>query len=121
MKAIVWTKSGSPDVLQLQEVAKPNPRDKEVLIRIYATTVATADCELRSSKTPNTFRLLRLVRPGPIIIGQELAGEIEAVGKKVTRFRKGDQVVGWSGLRLSTYAEYTCLSEKAVLAIKPSN
>lgn len=119
MKAIVWTKAGSPDVLQLQEVEKPPPKDNEVLIKIHATTVSAADCELRRSNTPNMFRLLRLIRPGPIIIGQELAGEIEAIGQNITRFRQGDQIVGWSGLRLGTYAEYTCLSEKAVLAIKP--
>src|SRR6266571_4404869 len=126
MKAIVCTKFGPPDVLQLQEVAKPAPKDNEVLIRIYATTVTAADCELRGLKVPLAFRLpLRIylgrIRPGPIILGQELAGEIEAVGKEVTRFRKGDQVFGWSGLGLGAYAEYTCLPEKGVLAIKPSN
>src|SRR6266480_2348681 len=94
MKAIVWTKYGPPDVLQLQEVAKPTPKDYEVLIRIY----------------------LGLIRPRNMIMGQELAGEIEAVGKEVTRFRKGDQVFGWSGLRLGAYAEYICLPEKGVLA-----
>jgi NADPH:quinone reductase-like Zn-dependent oxidoreductase len=126
MKAIVCTKFGPPDVLQLQEVAKPAPKDHEVLIRIYATTVTAADCELRGLKVPLAFRLpLRIylgrIRPGPMILGQELAGEIEAVGKAVTRFRKGDQVFGWSGLRLGAYAEYTCLPEDGVLAIKPSN
>src|SRR6266571_1225747 len=126
MKAIVCTKFGPPDVLQLQEVAKPAPKDNEVLIRIYATTVTAADCDLRGLKVPRAFRLpLRIylgrIRPGPIILGQELAGEIEAVGKEVTRFRKGDQVFGWSGLGLGAYAEYTCLPEKGVLAIKPSN
>jgi NADPH:quinone reductase-like Zn-dependent oxidoreductase len=95
MKAIVLTKFGPPDGLQLQEVAKPAPRDKEVLIKIYATTVTAADCELRGLKTPLAFRLplriyLSRIRPGPIILGQELAGEIEAVGKDVTRFRQGD-------------------------------
>ena len=126
MKAIVCTKFGPPDVLQLQEVTKPAPRDNEVLIRIYATTVTAGDCELRSLKFPLAFRLLLRIylgriRPGPIILGQELAGEIEAVGKEVTRFRKGDQVFAWTGLGLGAYAEYKCLPEDAVLALKPSN
>ena len=132
MKAMVWTKFGPPDVLQFKEVAKPAPKDHEVLIRIYATTVTAGDCELRGLKFPialrlpirifvGIIRLIRLIRPRPMILGQELAGEIEAVGKVVTRFRKGDQVFGWSGLGLGAYAEYTCLPEKGVLAIKPSN
>ena len=91
------------------------------MIRIYATTATIADCQFRNSKTPLLFRLFGAIGPGPIILGQELSGEIEAVGKKVTRFRKGDQVFGWSAMRLGTYAEYTCLPEKGVLAIKPSN
>src|SRR5437588_277594 len=99
MKAMVLTKLGPPDGLQLQEVAKPAPKDKEVLIRIYATTVTAADCELHGLKVPLGFKLplriyLGLIRPGPIILGQELAREIEAVGKDVKRFRKGDQVFG---------------------------
>jgi NADPH:quinone reductase-like Zn-dependent oxidoreductase len=126
MKAIVCTKFGPPDVLQLQEVAKPAPKDNEVLIRIYVTTVTAADCELRSLKFPLLLQLLARIGfgfrgPRKKILGQELAGEIEAVGKEVTRFRKGDQVFGWSGLRLGAYAEYTCLPEDGVLDIKPSN
>jgi len=102
-------------------VAIPTPKNNEVLIRIRATTATAADYQLRSSKAPTAFSLFGLKQPGPIIPGQELAGEIEAVGRKVTRFRKGDQVIGWSGLRLGTYAEYTCLPERGVLFIKPAN
>lgn len=129
MKAVVLTKFGPPEVLQIQEVAKPAPKDNEVLIRIYATTVTTGDCELRRLKLPLglglpiriVVGLIRLIRPRPIILGQELAGEIEAVGKGVTRFRRGDPVFAWTGLRLGAYAQYTCLPEKGVLVIKPSN
>jgi NADPH:quinone reductase-like Zn-dependent oxidoreductase len=108
MKAIVYSNFGQPEVLQLQEVARPTPKDHEVLIRIHATTASGTNLQLRRSKTPRF-----------IIPGQDLAGEIEAVGSKVTRFRKGDQVIAWSGLRLGTYAEYTCLPEKATMFIKP--
>ena len=112
MKAIVLTKFGPPDVLRLKEVAKPAPKDNEVLIRVYATTVTAGDSELRGLKVPIAFRLpiriiAGLVIPRPIILGQELAGEIEAVGKEVTRFRQGDQVFAWTGLGLGAYSEST--------------
>jgi NADPH:quinone reductase-like Zn-dependent oxidoreductase len=125
MKAVVLTRFGPPDVLQLQEVAKPAPRDNEVLIRVHATTVTAGDSELRGLRVPFAFKpLLRLyarfIRPKPIILGQELAGEIEAVGNRVTRFGIGDQVCAWTGLALGTYAEYTCVPETAVMALKPA-
>jgi NADPH:quinone reductase-like Zn-dependent oxidoreductase len=125
MKAIVWTKYGPPDGLQLKDVAKPTPKDHEVLIRIYATTVTAGDCQLRSLRLPLALRLpiriyMGLIRPRNMILGQELAGEIEAIGKEVTRFRTGDQVVAWTGFKLGAYAEYTCLPEDGVLFIKPS-
>jgi NADPH:quinone reductase-like Zn-dependent oxidoreductase len=124
------TKFGPPEVLQLQEVAKPAPGENEVLIRTYATTVFAADCELRGAKFPLVFRplvklavrmLLRRTKRRYLILGQEVAGEIEAVGKEVTRFREGDQVFGWTGFRLGGYAEYVCLPEKGTLTIKPPN
>ncbi|HEY7350037.1 MAG TPA: NAD(P)-dependent alcohol dehydrogenase [Ktedonobacterales bacterium] len=129
MKAMVWTKFGPPEVLQLQELAKPALSDHEVLIRIYATTVTAGDCQLRSLQLPLAYRLpifigvglLRRLRPRPFILGQEIAGEIEAVGKDVQRFSKGDQVFAWTGIGLGGYAEYKCLPEKGVMAIKPAN
>ncbi len=129
MKAIVLTKFGPPEVLQLQEIAQPVPSDHEVLIRISATTVTAGDCQLRSLHLPLVYRLLiligvgllRRIRQRPFILGQEIAGEIEAIGKEVTRFKQGDQVVGWTGIGLGGYAQYTCLPETGVLATKPSN
>ena len=129
MKAIVWTKFGPPEVLQLQEIAKPAPKDNEVLIKIYATTVSAGDSQLRSLKLPLAYRLpifigvgfLRRFRPHLFILGQEIAGEIEAVGKGVTRFHQGDQVFSWTGLGLGGYEEYTCLPETGVMARKPAN
>ena len=124
MKAVVMTIFGPPDMLRLQEVAKPVPKDNEVLIRIHTTTVTAADSELRGLRFNLAYRLamgmyVRFVLTKPAILGQELAGEIEAVGNHVTRFRQGDQVLGWTGLRLGAYGEYICLPENGVLAIKP--
>ncbi len=127
MKAIVFRKYGSPDVLRVEEVEKPAPEDDEVLIKIYAATVATADCEARSFTFPAWFWLpLRLMfgvlRPRkPIqILGQELAGEIESVGKDVTKFKKGDQI--FAAIQgFGAHAEYKCLPEGGAIATKPAN
>ena len=132
MKAIVWTKYGSPDGLQLREVAKPAPRDNEVLIKVHAATASTPDSELRRLKLPLLFAIpLRLyigfIKPTRItILGTEFAGEIESAGKEVTRYQPGDQVFGYTGLAMGTYAEYMCLAEKpsgmaGVFAKKPVN
>ena len=114
MKAIVYTKFGPPEVLQLQEVAKPTPKADEVLIKIFATTVVKEDPDMRSSPGVNG-----LLKPRHPILGQELAGQVEAVGKNVTRFQPGDQVfgIGFFG----AYAEYICMPENGALAIKPAN
>jgi NADPH:quinone reductase-like Zn-dependent oxidoreductase len=126
MKAIVCTKYGSPDVLQLKEVEKPTIKDNEVLIRIYATTVTSGDCRVRSFTPPPMFRLpMRIVlgfrKPRIKILGQELAGEIESVGKDVELFRKGDQVFAPTEMSLGAYAEYICLPSTYAMAIKPAN
>ena len=132
MKAILWTKYGPPDVLELSEVDTPAPKDNEVLVKIFATTVTAGDCEMRSLKFPIYLSLpLRIYfgfskpRAGTIP-GSELAGVVEATGKDVKRFKEGDPVFGSTGLRLGASAEYICIPEKTEgiegsLAIKPGN
>ena len=114
MKAIVYTKFGPPEVLQLKEVRNPAPKDDEVLIRIEATAVTKEDPDMRTSPGFNG-----LLKPRNPILGQELAGEIEAIGKEVTRFKPGDQVYGMDAF--GAYAEYKCMPESGALAIKPAN
>ena len=134
MKAIVCTKYGTPDVLQLKEVAKPTPKDNEVLIRVSATSVNFGDLMARNFQavSPREFNMPFLVwllakisfglnQPKISIPGSEFAGEIESIGKNVKRFKPGDQVFGFSSQIFGAYAEYLCLPEDGVLTIKPKN
>jgi NADPH:quinone reductase-like Zn-dependent oxidoreductase len=133
MKAIICTKYGPPDVLQLREVEKPVPKDNEVLIKVHATTVTVSDCLVRSGKVNILLWIpMRIFvgfrRPRNPILGLELSGEIEAIGKSVKRFKKGDRVFAFTGKRFGAFAEYACLPENglrmpadSLIAINPSN
>ncbi len=126
MKAVVYHHYGPSDVLHLEEVEKPTPKDNELLIKIYATTVTVADSRVRSSRVPLFFWLpariaLGFRKPKHTILGAEPAGEIESVGKDVKRFKKGDQVFAATLPSFGGYAEYKCLPEDAVISVKPSN
>lgn len=122
MKAMAVTKYGPPDGLQIIEVEKPVPKDNEVLIKIYATTVTFGDAMLRSFGPLQrmVFGLFFGLRKNKIL-GHELAGVIESVGKDVTRFKKGDQVYATMGMKAGAYAEYICLAEDKMMAKKPAN
>jgi NADPH:quinone reductase-like Zn-dependent oxidoreductase len=134
MKAIVYTKFGSPDVLHLADVSKPTPKDNEVLIRNHATTVNFGDLMARNFKaiSPRRFNMIFLFwligkisfginRPRTTILGNEFAGEVEAVGSAVTRFKQGERVFGCRGQSMGAYAEYICMPENGVVAVIPAN
>ena len=125
MKAIICTKYGIPkEVLKMVEVKKPIPKDNEVLIKNYATTVTVADCRVRGFDVPASFWLpaklvLGFSKPRQSILGNELSGVIETVGKNVTKWKVGDEVFAYTGQRLGAYAEFLCLNEYDNIAIKP--
>ncbi|MBG0831204.1 NAD(P)-dependent alcohol dehydrogenase [Planomonospora sp. ID67723] len=123
MKAVLFTRYGSPDVLGIQEVPKPAPGDKEVLIKVHATSVTSAECAMRRGEPRWGRIILGLRRPRKRMrtLGLEMAGEIESVGKDVRRFKKGDQVFGFAGFNVGACAEYKCMPEKGSLALKPAN
>lgn len=134
MKAIVYTEYGPPDVLQLKEVEEPVPKDNEILVRNYATSVNYGDITARDFRnvSPREFNMpflfwilgrisFGLRKPRNTILGSEFAGEVEAVGKGVTRFQAGDQVFGYLAQRMRADAQYLCMPEDGEVAIKPSN
>lgn len=127
MKAVVCTNYGPPEVLQLKEIDKPSPKADEVLIKVHAATATGGDCEVRKFKIHILFWLplrimLGIIKPRKnTILGQELAGEIKAVGKDVTKFRPGDAVFAATDTHFGAYAEYKCQSEDSMLAIKPAS
>jgi NADPH:quinone reductase-like Zn-dependent oxidoreductase len=132
MKAIVCTKYGSPDVLRLMDVKTPVPKDNEVRIKVHATTCHIGDVRVRGFDVPFWHRIpfrfyLGILRPKRSVLGMELAGEIEAVGKAVKRFKIGDEVFASAGFVFGAHAQYICLPEdaknvnKGLVAIKPGN
>ncbi len=127
MKAIVYTEYGSPEVLHLKEIEKPEPKDNEVLIKVYAVEVTKSDCEMRGFNFPVKWFWLPMriafgiIKPKRQVLGGYFAGEVESVGKTVSRFKSGDQIFGSTKLQLGAYGEYMCLPESHTLVPKPGN
>lgn len=131
MKAIVFTEYGSPDVLHLKDVPKPNPKDNEILVRVYATPVNYGDLTARNFANSQFNMPAPLYLPARLsfgwnkpkvhILGSELAGEVETVGKAVTKFKPGDQIFAYVGMKMGANAEYICIPENGTVAIKPTN
>ncbi len=121
MKAVFYTKYGSPDVLQVKEVEKPTPKDNEVLIKIHATTVNRTDCGFRKPEYLIVRFFSGFFKPKKNILGSELAGEIEAIGKDVKSFKVGDKVFGLSTVNFGAHAEYICIPENGSITTMPAN
>ncbi|MHA2224843.1 MAG: NAD(P)-dependent alcohol dehydrogenase [Candidatus Hodarchaeales archaeon] len=131
MKAIITTKFGGPEVLELQEVDKPTPKANEILVRIYATTVGFGDLVARDFTYSNfhmpglLFPIMKIMfgirKPKKTILGAEFSGTVEAVGTDVSLFKKGDEVFGYVGDKMGCYAEYRCIPEDISVALKPAN
>lgn len=125
MKAIVYERYGSPDVLQMKDIKKPTPKSNEVLIKIYATTVTSGDWRVRSLNVPSGFGLItRLVfgisKPRQPVLGTELSGVVESIGDAVRKFKIGDQVFAFSDTSMGCHAEYKCMPENGMVALKPA-
>ena len=126
MRAVVCTRYGPPEVLHLRDIPKPVPRNNEVCIKVFATAATASDCIVRAFIVPTRLKLLMgavlgFTRPRNPILGLVLAGEVESMGRNVTRFKAGSQVYAFTAFRFGAYAEYKCLPETAILALKPSN
>ena len=126
MKAVICKQYGNPEVLQIAEIEKPIPKNNEVLIKIYTTTVTAEDPKMRSFDHPPLLKLpvglmFGFKKPKNPVLGMEFSGVIEAAGNNVKKYKKGDEVFGYSGLSFGTYAEYKCMPESGLMAIKPKN
>lgn len=122
MKAAVYTRYGPPEVVQIKEVEKPTPKDNEVLVKVHATSLNRTDCGFRKPDYPFIIKLTNgFSKPKRVTLGSEFAGEIEAIGKNIKLFKKGDKVFGLTGDKFGAHAEYLCIPEEDSIALKPSN